>query len=356
LLALSAFESDQSFDLEAAMDSLGAELPELVESFTSIVGGMLEPEEVALMWLREFGPLPPADRVRVLDNLVRQSNPYFIPILDLESRSPDPGVRLAVAQALKSVSVGEATEIAVRMHGSDPDLMVRYEAGRALEALNERGELPRQCVLPRHEAAYALCRPAIGIATIFYAARDSRDRIKFCSMVLDTWGRGIEEAWGSVGHTGESFREIIEDLNSRSGGRSSAGGVEPVSRDYAVFLIRETLRVALRRGRAVPPEYWVWEGLFRHESCRYDPASSPFQFDLHCSECRRAILPNRLRNNLHAGPGLALCRKCLGRARNCHACAGGYRLGALAAALVGKSHESGVCGICAGARHKLGFS
>ncbi len=318
-----------------------------------------EPESAGLVWLHGFRQLPVESRVGLLSALAQRVDPLFVAILEIEAFNPSIEVRRAVASILPSFPYQETLDLALRLR-FDEDVIVRYDAGKAEQALQKAGRLPRATSLPHFDHAYCVALPSAGIVGVLYAARDSKECIKFCSVLVDTWHRGIVDVWGNVNCTDDQFSDVLLAFASRMAETAlNASAVEPhfhpITRMEALQLIQEGAQLTLRRGRRLPAEYPLWSRLFRHEtesesevqaSMHVRSIVDEFVFDLQCSCCTRPIAANRQRTNLAVSGGQAFCKRCLNRQRRCTGCGKDFRLAALSSRRIASAATHALCTRC----------
>ncbi|MGI8907859.1 MAG: HEAT repeat domain-containing protein [Candidatus Sumerlaeaceae bacterium] len=337
---------------------------ELVEAYLEAVeeAQATEPEAIGLVWLRGFRGLPDAFRVQVLRALAERRDPLFMPVLETEARNDSVEVRRTVAGVLGNLRVQEALDLAMRME-FDVDVMVRYDAGRAAEQLRKGKRLPRAVAAPVFDRCFCLAVPGVGAAGILYAARAADGTIKFCSLLLDTWHRGVVDAWGNVGCDESQFAEVVLAFSAEVSHVSCPEvsrrvyNCRPqflaITRAEALELIRNSVMVSRSRGRRLPAEFPLWERLFRYENEEEHEISSEhanivdeFVFDLHCAACNRRIAVNRTRTNLSVSGGYAFCSKCLAKQRVCSSCGKPYRLASISAKRILAAFDESTCTRC----------
>lgn len=320
LLALSAFEPDREHDLGFAAQLVSAHPGELLRVFTDAVGEKLEPEEIGLMWLQDFADQPLQDKLVLLGYLAQHGDAHFLPAFEIESCSHHTELRCAVARAMRHFAVAEALEIALRMqHDHSP--AVRYDAHASAELLDRVGELRRFLPPPRFRRAVCLLDHASGTCSIFYAVLGAREQLKFCNLLVDTWGGGILDVWGNVGFSETHFDEILRETAAEAARQGlETAAIHEIGADHALFLISEALRLSNARRKQLPPEFYVWERLFRCEPFDFDPSRALVRFGLHCSDCGCEIIPNRQRTNLLTRDKRLLCRKCAAAEHTCPSC------------------------------------
>jgi len=316
-----------------------------------------EPEAVGLVWLRGFRGLPLECRVPVLQALAQRPDPTFVPILEAEAQNPAVEVRRTVAGILPSFRYEEALALARRLH-DDEDILVRYDAAKAEQALLNVRNLPAASRPPAFDHAYCLALPQAGVAGVLYATRDANHCIKFCSILIDTWSRGIVDAWGNIDCDDEQFADVLLAFASQVSEAAMASSTtqpdfQAISQYEALELIRAGADLTVRRGRRLPAEYALWERLFRHDM-RIARAPQPggstlledFAFDLHCTCCTRPISANRKRTNVAVSNGQAFCKRCLTRERKCAGCGREYRLAALSSRRLASAVTHARCSRC----------
>lgn len=337
---------------------------ELVEAFLEALeeAHATEPEAVGLVWLRGFRGLPDNYRAHLLRAVAERRDPSMIPVLEIEAHNTSVEVRRAVAESLPHFKVREALDLALRLE-FDQDVMVRYDAARAVEQLRKLKRLPLAVPAPVFDRCFCMAVPGAGSAGILYAVRTADGSIKFCSLLLDTWHRGIVEAWGNVGCDDSELAEVVLAFSSEVVHSSGQNGASismrrphftAISRNEAVELIRSSVAVSRARGRRLPAEFPVWERLFRYEvedepSCVGADRPSivdEFVFDLHCAACNHRIYVNRTRTNLSVSAGYAFCSRCLSKERECARCGRAYRLGSVSAKRILAAFDDSTCTRC----------
>jgi hypothetical protein len=213
--------------------------------------------------------------------------------------------------------------------------------------------------------------PSSGAAGVLYIVRASDGSMKFCSLLLDTWHRGVVDVWGNVECDQSQLAEVVLAFSAEVAHVSSPDSGKPVrrpqfmavTRSEALELIRNSVSVSRARGRRLPAEFPIWERLFRMETEDEPvPAShaeqtnvvDEFVFDLHCAACTRRIYVNRARTNVSVSGGYAFCSKCLSKQRECTSCGRGYRLGSISSKRILAAFDDGICTrcICKGAKSK----
>lgn len=347
LLALSAFENERDFSTEHAFEAMSVQPSELVEAFNSAVADMLEPEEIALMWLQDFWDLPRDEKLSLVSFFIDQANARFFPAIELEAYSPNVDVRRTIVRGLHKFQFREAKDLAERML-EDRNPTIRFDAQKQLTALSSIVDLQPYYPPPIYETCYCLATPEHGLASLLYAVRDRRNRIKFCSILIDCWNKGISDCWGNVGLPPAKFDEVISDFIHEAAGFGISGDetFQEIPRDYALYLIHEGLKLGQARRGQLPVEFRIWERLFRYETFRFDPASSLMKFGLTCSNCDQPVYANRRRSNLFVKDSLVVCRKCLTLQRTCENCGRDYKLADILVTTDRRAYRGSTCGQC----------
>lgn len=346
LLALGTFDPDREADMEYVFDVIGARPTELIQAFTAAVGDRVEPEELALMWLADFADLPRDERLSLISFFMDEGLPQFMPALEIEAHSTHWQVRGAIARGLRKFECREAMVLAQRLsHDRNPT--VRYDAHATMDLLGKIENPEWQFAPPKFYECWWSPSPELGSATVLYIARDQRKRFKVCSLLLDTWNRGIVDVWGNLGLSMKDMQDLVADYENeaKNFGVTDMQLIQ-VDRAEVLFLIEQCVRLSDKRHRRMPPEFHVWERLFRHEEFTFDGSKSLFKFELKCSDCSSMILPNRLRTNVFLDEQIALCRKCLLKERECSDCKRHYRLGDLHDWDILQSYHCNCCDEC----------
>jgi hypothetical protein len=350
LVALTAFEADRQEDLEQATEAVGAQLSDLVGLFASMVADKLEPEETALMYLQDFADQPENDRLLFLQFLIDEALPEFLPILEIESRNPDFRVRMAVARGLARFPFKETLYTAEFLL-NDTSPAVRYDAQRAMEELQRRGALEYHVPPPPFHRACCFVEPEHGAATLFYAARSARGRIKFFAMLLDFWTKGVVEAWGNVGLSDQDFDGVIEEFLGDARKHGMHGQLEryELTREQALHLFLRALEFTSQQGAAPPLELFLFDRLVRDENFSGvdDEELEIFTFGASCVGCEKELHPNRSRSNVvPLGSSDLLCRKCAGVQRACSECGARFRVKDVQLPMRGACYSFGKCRSC----------
>jgi hypothetical protein len=334
---------------------------ELVEAYLEAIeeARASEPEAVGLVWLRGFRGLPDEFRVPLLHALGQRRDPSFMPVFEIEARNNCADVRRAVAECLGNLQCREALDLALRME-FDQDIMVRYDASIASDHLRRQKRLAFAAPPPTFDRCFCMAVPSSGSAGVLYVVRTPDGSLKFCSLLLDTWHRGVIDVWGNVACDESQLAEVVlafsaEVANATSDtGRPRRPQFAAISRSEALELIRNSVAVSRARGRRLPAEYPIWERLFRMEQEDEPSSANPdqtnivdeFVFDLHCAGCTRRIYVNRSRTNVSVSSGYAFCSKCLSRERECGKCGRAFRLGTVSAKRILAAFEDGTCTRC----------
>lgn len=294
---------------------------ELLDAFleAAAAAGAEEPETYGLVWLRGFRELEAGPRAQLIEGLAARRRNEFIAILQVEACNPDVSVRRAVASSLQYFTCNEALDLAAELQW-DPDPIVRHDAARAESSLLTLPQLVSTgpCVFHR---GFCLAAPSVGLAGVLYSVH-AAGGLKFTSMLLDTWHRGVVDAWGNTGVQEERFGELVlafasEVSHFAATGEAwrSAATFESISQDEASDLIRNCASLTVRRRRKLPAEFPLWHRLLQAASDgKPGPESGSltceFVFDLHCSGCGKPIAANRLRSNVCTTSHGAYCHRC----------------------------------------------
>ncbi|MCX8036591.1 MAG: HEAT repeat domain-containing protein [Candidatus Sumerlaeia bacterium] len=318
LLAVEAL-SDESLQASPSVGHLSEISLDSLIQFTDSFWESMEVEEIAMMWSQHFLNEPPAERLRLIEMLMKSAKPKMLGIAYIELIYGDTKILQFLAEKLGMFNDPMAVGLLESLL-DNPDLMVRTNADRSLARIRQRrtlGPPPESDLLPRDRfyRAYIVSDPLSGHYSLVYAVKSPNGLIKFLVALLNRWDRGVTDCWGCVRYTIEEFNELIATM-SRDFADLNQSRIP--KRTAQTFLYR-AMELNQRRGYAFPPEFSVWSNLFIKDAFTEDERVPEFGPD--CSLCQKP-----LRVPSHGVPwvigDLVICPACSRRSLRCPACGG----------------------------------
>jgi hypothetical protein len=151
---------------------------------------------------------------------------------------------------------------------------------------------------------------------VVYAVKSEAGLIKFCSVLIDSWDRGVVDCWGDVGKKEKEFVSIVGALDKEI----EQFSYREVDSNYALHLLREGVRLATKRGYQLPNEFRVWQPLIEEQP--YRARSYGITFGLECLQCGKWIRFEHKKESVWVLGEVALCAACVSQKSKCEHCGG----------------------------------
>lgn len=340
LKALQEEQEETSLGEISVHDSVIGNLLEITE----LIWSNLEDEEIGLLWLEDYFHLPIEEKWALVRFFLDRGERFYLPIIRLELATQDSEGVKYILEKLRNFVYPE-TVILLEQWAEHSEVAVRLCAQSVVATVRKALRKRQQEISAR--PAYSFYKAYVGEDAlagqfgVVYAVRSDAGFIKFCSVLIDTWDRGIVDCWGDVGKKAKEFASIVRALDKEI----EQFSYEKVESKYALYLLHEGMRLATKRGYALPNEFRVWQPLIEQQP--YRPCNYGVTFGLECLECGQWIRFEQEKESVWVFGQVALCAVCVGKKSECEHC-GGRLTVAEAYALVNPSsdHVEVICKRC----------
>jgi len=340
LKALQEEQEETSLGEISVHDSVIGNLLEITE----LIWSNLEDEEIGLLWLEDYFHLPIEEKWALVRFFLDRGQRFYLPIIRLELATQDSEGVKYILEKLRNFVYPE-TVILLEQWAEHSEVAVRICAQSVLATVRKALRKRQDEISAR--PAYSFYKAYVGEDAlagqfgVVYAVRSDAGFIKFCSVLIDTWDRGIVDCWGDVGKKAKEFASIVRALDKEI----EQFSYEKVESKYALYLLHEGMRLTTKRGYALPNEFRVWQPLIEQQP--YQPCNYGVTFGLACLECGNWIRFEQEKESVWVLGQVALCATCVSQKSQCEHC-GGRLVVAEAYALVNPSsdHVEVICKRC----------
>lgn len=268
LLTAKTFVHD---DPEAVLGDLAAhgDPLEVLSRITGRFWDLLSPAEMAVMWIERFAPLPPEEKIPVLEMFAQISRADFPMIARVEAGAGSAEVDRFLAEAMKDFPSGDALA-ALKELALSPDVAARLAAEASLAALHEShpdlladaGGGALACDGPLH-GGYRATDPVSGQQGVVLARRDLSDQtLVFCVALLDPAEQGFLDLWGNAGFSDDEFAQMMDSLNAPEE-EASAWVYRREDPEALLGLLRQAEAATRAAHKSLPPGFNLWSAIWK---------------------------------------------------------------------------------------------
>jgi hypothetical protein len=316
LATLKALQEEQEEETIGKLGLHDGVIGNLLE-ITELVWSHLEDEEIGLLWLEDYFHLPIEEKWGLVRFFLERGKRFYLPIISLELTTHDTEGIKYILEKLRNFVYPETVALLEKWI-EHSDVAVRFCAQSVLARVRKALRKQQQEVSARPKyffyKAFVGEDALAGEFGVVYAVRSDTGRIKFCSVLIDSWDRGITDCWGDVGKKPKEFESTVRALDKKI----EQFSYQEVDGNYGLYLMHEGVRLAERRGYPLPNEFRVWQPLIEQQP--YRPRNYGITFGLECLQCGKWIRFEHEKESVWVFGQVALCASCVSQKSQCEQC------------------------------------